>query len=166
MQNANGTPKFWDRGVLERELVLTRVLDAPKALVFSAWINPEHLTSWFCPEGYTAHTHEIDVRVGGRWRFTYVSPEGIRYENRVVFLNIDPLNSIEFDHGPDEDDSATRFRVLITFEEQSNGKTVLSLRQLHPTKAQRDGGLGFGAVEIGFGTLNNLEKYLGTIANA
>lgn len=81
-------------------------------------------------------------------------------------MNIDPLNSIEFDHGPDEDDSATRFRVLITFEEQGNGKTVLSLRQLHPTKAQRDGGLGFGAVEIGFGTLNNLEKYLGTIANA
>ncbi len=160
----NETLKFWDKEILERELVLTRVLDAPRELVFSAWINPEHLTAWFCPEGYTSETHEVDIRVGGRWRFTYVSPDGIRYENRVVFLNIDPLNSIEFDHGPDEDDSATRFRVLITFDEQSNGKTVLSLRQLHPTKAQRDGGLGFGAVEIGNGTLNNLEKYLTTIS--
>lgn len=160
----NETLKFWDKEILERELVLTRVLDAPRELVFSAWINPEHLSAWFCPEGYTSETHEIDIRVGGRWRFSYLSPDGIRYENRVVFLNIDPLNSIEFDHGPDEDDSATRFRVLITFDEQSNGKTVLSLRQLHPTKAQRDGGLGFGAVEIGNGTLNNLEKYLTTIS--
>ena len=160
----NETLKFWDKEILERELVLTRVLDAPRELVFSAWINPEHLTAWFCPEGYTSETHEIDIRVDGRWRFAYVSPDGIRYENRVVFLNIDEPNSIEFDHGPDEDDSATRFRVLITFDEQSNGKTVLSLRQLHPTKAQRDGGLGFGAVEIGNGTLNNLEKYLTTIS--
>ena len=160
----NETLKFWDKEILERELVLTRVLDAPRELVFSAWINPEHLSAWFCPEGYTSETHEIDIRVDGRWRFTYVSPDGIRYENRVVFLNIDEPNSIEFDHGPDEDDSATRFRVLITFDEQSNGKTVLSLRQLHPTKAQRDGGLGFGAVEIGNGTLNNLEKYLTTIS--
>lgn len=85
MQNANGTPKFWDRGVLERELVLTRVLDAPKALVFSAWINPEHLTSWFCPEDYTAHTHEIDVRVGGRWRFTYVSQR--EYVMRIALFS-------------------------------------------------------------------------------
>ena len=160
----NETLKFWDKEILERELVLTRVLDAPRELVFSAWINPEHLSAWFCPEGYTSETHEIDIRVGGRWRFSYLSPEGIRYENRVVFLNIDEPNSIEFDHGPDEDDSATRFRVLITLDEQSNGKTVLSLRQLHPTKAQRDGGLGFGAVEIGNGTLNNLEKYLTTIS--
>ena len=160
----NETLKFWDKEILERELVLTRVLDAPRELVFSAWINPEHLSAWFCPEGYTSETHEIDIRVGGRWRFSYLSPEGIRYENRVVFLNIDEPNSIEFDHGPDEDDSATRFRVLITFDEQSNGKTVLSLRQLHPSKAQRDGGLGFGAVEIGNGTLNNLEKYLTTIS--
>ena len=160
MQSESETSKYWDRGILERELMMTRVIDAPKSLVFSAWINPEHLTSWFSPEGYTCTTHEIDIRVGGRWRFTYISPEGIRYENRIVFMNIDQANSIEFDHGPDEDDSPFRFRVLITFEEQSNGKTVLGLRQLHPTKAQRDGGLGFGAIEIGYGTINNLVKYL------
>ena len=91
----NETLKFWDKEILERELVLTRVLDAPRELVFSAWINPEHLSAWFCPEGYTSETHEIDIRVGGRWRFSYLSPEGIRYENRVVFLNIDYLRRTE-----------------------------------------------------------------------
>lgn len=55
----------------------------------------------------------------------------------------------------DLDDDATRFRVTLTFDQQSDGKTVVTLRQLHPTKGQRDDGIGFGAVEIGYTTLDS-----------
>ncbi|MCZ7585258.1 MAG: SRPBCC family protein [Deltaproteobacteria bacterium] len=150
----------WDDGVLKRELVLSRVIDAPRKLVFSAWVDANHLPQWFFPEGFTSQTHEIDLRVGGRWRFTYVGPDGTQYGNRVTFLRIEEPELIEFEHGSDKDDDPGRFRVLVSFEEQSDGKTVLTFRQLHPTKAQRDAGLGFGAVEIGYGTLGKLDRFL------
>ncbi len=150
----------WNEDVAQRELILTRVIDAPRARVFAVWSQAEHLTQWFCPPGFRCETHEIDVRVGGIWRFSYLSADGVHYGNRVVFLRIESPGLIEFDHGSDIDNDPGRFRVRVTFEEQSNGKTVVMMRQLHPTRAQRDAGLEFGAVEIGYGTLRHLEDYL------
>ncbi|WP_091741219.1 SRPBCC family protein [Phenylobacterium immobile] len=145
---------------LDREIVLTRVIDAPLERVFRAWSDPEQIVQWFSPEGFENETLEIDIRPGGRWRFIYVSPDGVRYENRMVFLRIDAPRLIEIDHGSDIDDDPQRFRVTVTFDAQSNGKTVVTLRQLHPTAAQRAAGIGFGAVEIGFTTLDKLARHL------
>ncbi len=145
---------------LDREIVLCRVFDAPRALVYEAWTSAEHLTAWFCPKGFTKTTHEIDVRVGGRWRFDMFAPDGKLYPNRIVFLEMHAPDRLVFDHGRDQDDDPTRFRVTVTFDEQSNGKTVVTMRQLHPTKEQRDAGVGFGAVEIGYGTIDNLALHL------
>jgi hypothetical protein len=64
------------------------------------------------------------------------------------------------DHGTDTDDDPNRFRTIVTFDEQSNGKTVVTLRQLLPTKAQRDGTIGFGAVELGYQTLDKLARHV------
>lgn len=145
---------------LEREIVLSRVLAAPRDLVFKVWTDPQHLARWFGPGGWATETLEIDVRPNGRWRFVYVSPEGRRYDNRIVFLRFEPPNLIEFDHGSDRDEDPSRFRVTVTFDEQSDGATVVTLRQLHPTREQRDAGVGFGAVAIGYTTLDSLAAYL------
>lgn len=145
---------------LEREIVTTRVFDAPRELVFEAWTNPEHLVHWFGPKGFTLTTHEIDVRVGGRWRFMFHGPDGTHYDNRMSFLEVRRPASLLFDHGSDRDDDPGRFRVTVTFDEQSNGKTVVTLRQLHPTKEQREQSMAFGAVEFGLQTLENLAAYL------
>lgn len=145
---------------LDREIVLTRVIDAPRERVFQAWTDPRQISRWFSPEGFRNETLEIDIRPGGRWRFIYVAPDGTRYENRMVFLRIEAPRLLEIDHGSDTDDDPARFRVTVTFDEQSNGKTVLTMRQLHPTVEQRNAGIGFGAVEIGFTTLDNLARHL------
>lgn len=145
---------------LDREIVLSRVFDAPRDVVFEAWTNPAHVTQWFCPKGFTKTTDEIDLRVGGRWRFVMIAPDGTRYDNRIVYLEIRSPDLLVYDHGRDMDDDPTRFRVTITFDEQSDKKTVVTMRQLHPTKAQRDAGIGFGAVEIGYGTIDKLAEYL------
>jgi uncharacterized protein YndB with AHSA1/START domain len=158
-QNAK-SDSAWDLDALERELVLSRVIPAPRHVVFDAWINKDHLPRWFGPKGFTVETREIDIRVGGRWRFLMIGPDGKRYDNRMTFLRIEAPHTIEFEHDSDKDDDAGRFRVLLTFDEQSDGKTVLTLRQMHPNKAQRDAGLGFGAVEIGYTTLDNLMRHL------
>lgn len=145
---------------LDREIVITRVFDAPRELVFDAWTNPEHLPRWFGPNGFTLTTQEIDIRVGGRWRFVFHGPDGKDYDNRVVFLEVKPPELLSFDHGSDRDDDPGKFRVTVTFDEQSDGKTVVTLRQLHPTKEQRDQTIAFGAVELGLQTLDKLADYL------
>ncbi|MBI3506061.1 MAG: SRPBCC domain-containing protein [Proteobacteria bacterium] len=157
MPNANGKAGD-DRTAwaLDREIVLSRVVAAPRNLVFKAWTDPQHLPLWFGPAGFKVETREIDIRVGGRWRFLFIAPDGTRYDNRMVFLKIEAPRLLEMDHGTDKDDDPGRFRVTVTFDEQSNGKTVVTLRQLHPTRAQRDAGIGFGAVEFGYQTLDKL----------
>lgn len=145
---------------LDREIVLSRVLEAPRALVYEAWTKAQHLANWFCPKGFTTEQIECDVRVGGTWRFVMVAPDGKRYDNRIVFLELRAPDLLVFDHGSDKDDDPGRFRVTITFDEQRDGKTVMTMRQLLPTKEQRQAKIAFGAVEIGYGTLDNLATYL------
>jgi len=149
-----------DQWALDREIVLSRVISAPRNIVFSAWADPKHLPKWFGPAGFKIETKEIDIRVGGLWRFDMIAPDGRRYTNRMQFRRIEPPSLIEFDHGADDTDDPGLFRTTITFDEQSDGKTVITLRQLHPTKAHRDSAIGFGAVEYGYQTLEKLARHV------
>lgn len=146
---------------LDREIVLSRVIAAPRERVFRAWTDPEQIVQWFGPDGFEVESLECDIRPGGRWRFVFTGPDGTRWDNRMVFLRLEAPRLIEIEHGPDKDEDPTRFHVTVTFDAQSDGKTVLTLRQLHPTKAQRDAGIGFGAVEFGYQTLGKLARHLG-----
>ena len=151
-------PTTW---ALDREIVLVRVLDAARDAVFAAWTDADAFCQWFGPEGFTCTVREMDVRPGGRARFDMTSPESTVYTNRFHYLEIVPSERLVLDHGSDIDDDPARFRVTITLDEQADGKTVLTLRQLHPTVEQRDAGIGFGAVELGLQTMDKLARYLG-----
>ena len=145
---------------LDREIVLSRVINARHELVFSSWADPRHLPQWFGPAGFKVETKSIDIHVGGEWRFDMIAPDGKRYPNRMQFRRIERPHLIEIDHGADKDNDPGIFRTTITFDEQSDGKTVITLRQLHPTKAQRDATIGFGAVEFGYQTLDKLAQHV------
>lgn len=147
--------------LLDREIVLSRVFNAPRELVFKAWTDAAQISRWFGPKGFTTTTHEMDARVGGRWRFDMKAPDGTVFTNRVEFLEIKPPELLVYDHGSDQDNDPGKFRVTLTFDSQGDGKTVLTLRQLHPTKQQRQRGIGFGAVELGYQTLDKLAAHLG-----
>ncbi len=155
----DSTESAWAAWPLDREIVIARVIDASREMVFDAWADPKQITEWFGPKGLTIETHEIDVREGGMWRFDMVGPD-VRYDNRMTFLRIERPYLIEVDHGSDKDDDPGKFRTLITFDEQTDGKTVLTLRQMHPTRAQREAGIGFGAVEFGYQTLDKLADHM------
>ena len=146
---------------IDREIVLSRVIAAPRERVFQAWTDPKQVVQWFGPDGFTVESLECDIRVGGRWRFSYTGPDGTRYDNRMVFLRIEAPRLIELEHGSDKDNDPRRFHVIVTFDAQSDGNTVLTMRQLHPTKEQREATIGFGAVEYGYQTLGKLARYLG-----
>jgi uncharacterized protein YndB with AHSA1/START domain len=146
---------------LDREIVLSRVIAAPRERVFQAWTDPTQIVQWFGPDGFKVESLECNIRAGGRWRFVFTAPDGTRYDNRMVFLRVEAPRLIEIEHGSDKDEDPARFHVTVTFDEQSNGKTVLTMRQLHPTKEQRDAKIGFGAVEFGHQTLGKLARHLG-----
>ena len=153
-----GDPTTW---ALDREIVLVRVLDAARDAVFAAWTDADAFCQWFGPDGFTCTVRQMDVRQGGRARFDMVSADGTVYTNRFEYLEIVPGQKMVLDHGSDIDDDPARFRVTLTFDEQSDGKTVLTLRQLHPTVEQRNAGIGFGAVELGLQTMDKLARHLG-----
>ncbi len=77
-----------DTGQDARTIVTTRVFDAPRDLVFEAWTNPKHLVQWWGPDGFTTTTRAIDVRPARVWRFVMHGPDGVDYENRIVYEEI------------------------------------------------------------------------------
>jgi uncharacterized protein YndB with AHSA1/START domain len=156
--NQNDTPlSTW---ALDREIVLSRVINAPRELVFSAWADPRHLPQWVGPAGFRIESKAIDIRVNGEWRFDMIAPDGTLYTNRMKFRRIERPRLIEIDHSADEDNDPNMFRTTITFDEQSDGKTVITLRQLLASKSQRDATIGFGAVEFGYQTLDKLARHV------
>ena len=150
-------PTTW---ALDREIVLVRVLDATRDAVFDAWTHADAFCQWFGPDGFTCTVREMDVRPGGRARFDMVSRDGTVFTNRFDYLEVVPVERLVLDHGSDIDDDPARFRVTIVLDEQADGKTVLTLRQLHPTVEQRDAKIGFGAVELGLQTMQKLADHL------
>jgi uncharacterized protein YndB with AHSA1/START domain len=159
----NKSESPWADWPIDREIVLGRVIDAPRDIVFSAWTDPDQIEKWFGPEGMTIETKEIDLNPGGVWRFDMVAPDGSRYSNRMVFLRIESPTLLEIEHGSDQDNDPGKFRMLVTFDEQSNGKTVVTLRQMHPSKERRQATIGFGAVEYGGQTLEKLARHVATV---
>ena len=89
-----------------------------------------------------------------------ISGDGTVFTNRFDYLEVVPGERLVLDHGSDIEDDPARFRVTITLDEQADGKTVLTLRQLHPTAEQRTATIGFGAVELGQQTLDKLARHL------
>jgi uncharacterized protein YndB with AHSA1/START domain len=146
---------------LDREVVLVRLLEAPRAAVYAAWVDAAAFCQWFGPAGFVCTVHEMDVRPGGRARFDMVAADGTLYTNRFEYVEVVPNDRLVMDHGSDIDDDPGRFRVTVTFDSQSDDTTILTLRQLHPTAEQRRAVIGFGAVELGLQTMQKLADHLG-----
>lgn len=145
---------------LDRELVLSRVFEAPRDLVFRMFTEQDHFAKWFGPRGFVTTVHAAEMSVGGRLRFDMRAPDGKVWDNRIDFVEMKRPELLVYDHGSDKDDDPDRFRVTITFDEQTDKKTVVTMRTLLPTKEQRAIKVGFGAVELGYQTLDKLAEHL------
>ena len=152
-----------DTWSLDREIVLVKVLNHPREKVFAAWMDPEALAEWYGPAGLSIENLEADIREGGLWRFDMVGVfEGReqRFPNLMRFREIVPNERIVMDYGTPDPGDPDLFRVTVTFDVQDDGKTVLTMRQLHPSRERRQVVIGFGAVEYGQQTLDGLAAWL------
>jgi uncharacterized protein YndB with AHSA1/START domain len=122
-------------GTEPRELVLTRLIDAPRDLVFRAWTDPRHLAQWWGPHGFTNPVCEVDLRPGGALRIEMRGPDGAVYPLRGVFREVVAPERLVFTN--DALDAAGQPLIegitTVTFAEQ-DGKTLLTVRD-HILKA-------------------------------
>ena len=132
----------------DREVVLTRVFDAPRRLVFDAFTKPELLKRWFGPRGWSLVVCEVDLRVGGGFRFVLRGPDGREMGMRGVYREIDaPERSV---HMESFDDYPGESQVTTVMVEEA-GRTTLTATVLYPSKEVRDivirSGMEHGAAE-------------------
>ena len=148
---------------LDREIVLVKLLNHPRDKVFAAWMDPKALAEWYGPAGLASKsTRPISARAGSGgstwWACSRAGQQ--RFPNLMRFLEIVPNERIVMDYGTPDPDDPDRFRATVTFDEQTDGKTVLTMRQLHPSAERRQVVIGFGAVEYGLQTLDGLAAWL------
>jgi uncharacterized protein YndB with AHSA1/START domain len=153
-----------DADTSDREMVITRVVDAPRELVFKAFTDPKHVVHWWGPNGFTNTIYEMDVRVGGLWRFMMHGPDGTDYPNWIRYTEILKPERLAYDHGSDEANAVAEFRTVVTFDDMGGGKTKVTLRAIFDTVKGYTDAKEFGAVEGGNQTLGRLAEYLKTMA--
>lgn len=146
----------------DRELVMMRVVDAPRRLVFEAWTNPQHLPHWMLgPEGWTMPVCEIDLRPGGAWHFVWRGSDGAKMEMRGVYREIVPPERLVSTESWGGDWPETLNTLLLTEEA---GKTTIANRVLYPSKEARDAALKTGMKDGVSQSFDRLARYLRTMA--
>ena len=114
----------------EPELLFTRVFDAPRSIVFRAWIEPERVAQWWGPQGFSVVFLEMDVQPGGAWRKCMRSPEGTDYWRRGVYREVVELERLVFTYISDDPHSDPDHETLVTVTFAEHGtKTLVTFRQ-------------------------------------
>jgi len=163
MATANRVEKATFTTPSDREIVVTRVFNAPRRLVFDAWTNPEHLPHWMLgPDGWTMHVCEIDLRPGGAWRFAWRHADGTEMEMRGEYREVvrpERLVNTESWGG----DWPETLQTMILSEEEG-GRTRMTSTVLYPSKEARDAALKTGMKEGMSLSFSRLDEYLRTTA--
>jgi uncharacterized protein YndB with AHSA1/START domain len=143
----------------DRELVISRVIDAPREMVFEAFTEVRHLSRWWGPEGFTTTTRAFEFRVGGEWDFVMHGPDGTDYQNWISWTAIAPLERIALLHGEFRGDP-NAFESVLTFAPDGAG-TRIEMRTVFPTRELRDEAVEkYHAIEGGQQTLSKLAAYV------
>ena len=139
----------------DREIVSARVFEAWRSQLFDAWTKPEHLKKWWGPKGFTNTFHEFDPRPGGHWRFIMHGPDGIDYDN-VMLFEVVSAERIVMRHL-----SAPHFTIFATFDEVSYGtKLTFRMQFENVDTCQRLKGICVEANEQNFDRLAEELKFM------
>ena len=151
-----------DAATVAREIVISRVIQAPRELVFEAFTEVRHLSRWWGPEGFTTTTRAFEFRVGGEWDFVMHGPDGTNYQEWIRWTEIAPPERIALVHGESRGDP-NAFETVLTFA-ADGAATRIEMRTVFATKALRDEAVEkYHATEGGQQTLSKLAAYVSDI---
>ena len=143
----------------ERELVVTRTFNGPARIVFEAWTKPELIKRWWVPKsmGMSLLSCEMDVRVGGKYRFVFGHDASESMAFFGTYVEVTPFSRLVWTNEESDDGAVT----TVTFEEQ-DGKTLLAMHELYPSKEALDAA-GTGAADATVETFAQLDELLVTL---
>jgi uncharacterized protein YndB with AHSA1/START domain len=145
----------------DREIVVTRVFNAPRNLVFEAWTNPKYLPLWMLgPDGWTMPVCEMDLRPGGSWHFVWRHSNGQEMEMRGEYREVKPPERVVSSEswGPGWPETLN----TVVFCEHA-GKTTATITLLYPSKEARDAALRTGMKQGMALSYDRLENYLSSL---
>ena len=163
--------------VRDREMVLTRTLDAPRVLVWKMWTEPAHLAHWFGPREVTIPVCTVDLRVGGTHRITMRLPDGVDYPIRGVYREITPPSRLQVsydlsEHPPEfhrmwreatgagPDAPPVQILTTVDFEARLPRRTRLTVTQRFDSNADRDANVKLGAIVGWNDSFEKLDEHL------
>ncbi len=143
----------------DRTMLLTRIINAPRAAVWAGWINEVGLPQWWGPDGFSCRTKRIDLRTGGEWVFDMIGPDGTVYPNHHRYVLIQPETRLEYtlhfgEDGPKHADAWATF-------DEVEGQTRVTLGMVFATAAEYQTVKDFGAGALGLQTLGKLAQFIG-----
>jgi uncharacterized protein YndB with AHSA1/START domain len=143
----------------EREIVVTRTFNGPARIVFEAWTKPELIKRWWVPKsmGMSLLSCEMDVRVGGRYRFVFGHDASRPMAFFGRYIEVTPYSRLVWTNEESDDGAVT----TVTFEEQ-DGKTLLAMHELYPSKEALDAA-GTGSADATVETFAQLDELLVTL---
>ena len=136
-----------------REIVATRVFDAPRELVWKLWTEPEHIAQWWGPTGFRNTIQTMDVRPGGDWIFVMHGPDGTDYKNHSIYREVVKPSLLRYSHI-----SGPLFEATATFTERGE-QTEVTMRMVFESAELRD------RVAEQFGAVEGLQQTLGRLAD-
>jgi uncharacterized protein YndB with AHSA1/START domain len=144
------------------EVVLTRVVDAPRRLVWETWTNPEHVPQWMTgPDGWTMPVCEIDLRAGGGWHFVWRKADGTEMDMRGAYREVTPPERLVSTESWGENWPETVNTLILS---EKGGKTTITQVILYPSKEARDAALKTGMKEGMDQSFDRLDEHLRTMA--
>ncbi len=154
----------------KHEIVITRTVNAPHQRVWQMFTQPAHIQHWWGPNGFTNTIFEMDVRVGGMWRYVMHGPAGADgspgtdYNNWIRYTEIIAPSFMAYEHGGD-DETHAEFNATVALEDLGD-KTRVTLRLILSSAEQREELAKFGAIEGGEQTLARLDAYVSETPDA
>ena len=152
----------------QRTVVITRIFDAPRDVVFNAWTDPRHLSQWFGPKGFTNPVCEVDLRVGGTLRIVMRAPDGARHPMIGVFREIVPPERLVFTNTATDMAGKVLLEGLttVTLAEHGNGQTKLTTESSAAARVDFASGMLEG-MEVGWTqTIDRLGEHVATTRTA
>jgi uncharacterized protein YndB with AHSA1/START domain len=130
-------------------LIFTKEFNSPRELVWDAWTNPDYISDWWGPKGFTTTIQQMDVVPGGVWRFIMHGPDGRNYKSKIQFIEVVKPERLVYKHVEEEGTGPVHFRVEVLFT-QLGKKTSVSMKMTFDSpenldQLNRDRGIENGA---------------------
>lgn len=144
----------------KKKLGISRIVNAPRELVWEAWTKPEHIKNWWGPEGFTNTIHKMDVVPGGEWEFIMHGPDGVDYKNKHIYREVIKPEKLVMEHV-----TSPKFEMTVTFEELGD-KTIVNINSLFESAEQLEEVIKVFKADVGMTqNADRMENYITTLVN-